>query len=416
MKLEKLVGRQKELEQLQERWHLGGSSFVVCKGRRRIGKSRLIEEFSKISGARFLEFQGLAPRDGINNNNQLDHFAEQLAENTESEVFAIQNWNQAFTLLASQITQKRTVVLLDEISWMAGNDPDFAGKLKVAWDTKFKKHRNLILVICGSVSSWIEKNILKNTDFEGRVDLTLSIEELELPHVDLFWGKRRQHISAMEKLKVLGVTGGVPKYLEEINPTQTAEQNIQRICFSPGGFLFKDFEKIFNEVFDRRAGTYRKIVEVLSDGRLTFPEISEKAKLGKSGRLLEYLNDLEMSGLVSQDYVYDIKNGKQTKLNKYRLRDNFLRFYLKYVRPHESKISKGIYQLKSLETLPNWETVMGLQFENTIQNNIHLILKALKLDPNIVQSASHYFQKAKARNKGACDIEQAIPPVSFKKS
>ncbi len=196
--------------------------------------------------------------------------------------------------------------------------------------------------------------------------------------------------------------------MEEIDPSETAEQNIQRICFSPGGFLFNDFGKIFNEVFDRRAETYRKIIEVLVDGKLALPEIAKKIRTKKGGTLLTSLNELELSGFVAKDFVYSVKDGKQMKLNKYRLKDNFLRFYLKYVKPEAEKIKKGRYRLKALELLPHWETIMGLQFQNTILANIDSVLEKLNLDPNIVVSASPYFQKKKTRNKGSCEIDLLI--------
>ena len=112
----------------------------------------------------------------------------------------------------------RTVVLLDEISWMGSRNPDFAGYLKTAWDKRLKKHDNLVLVLCGSVSSWIADNILDSTGFVGRDSLDIEVGELSLAESVKMLGGSDGHISSREIFDFLSVTGGVPKYLEEIHP------------------------------------------------------------------------------------------------------------------------------------------------------------------------------------------------------
>ena len=137
------IGRNREIKSLAEHFATGRPSFVVVKGRRRIGKSTLIQEFAK-RATEFYEFQGLAPREQMNNSDQLDAFSKQLAKQSKLPQLHIRHWSEAFSLLASVISDQPTVVLLDEISWMARHDRDFAGQLKVAWDTEFKKKPNLM--------------------------------------------------------------------------------------------------------------------------------------------------------------------------------------------------------------------------------------------------------------------------------
>lgn len=129
------------------------------------------------------------------------------------------------------------IVLLDEISWMGSRDPAFPGKLKTAWDTQFKKNDKLILVLCGSASTWIERNILSSTGFVGRVSRTLTLEELPLRDCASFWPDADGNVSPYEKAKILAVTGGIPRYLEEVDTNRSSEENIKRLCFSRGGLL-----------------------------------------------------------------------------------------------------------------------------------------------------------------------------------
>ena len=128
------------------------SSLVTCRGRRRVGKSTLVEEFARRSGARFIKIEGLRPGKKTTAADELRAFARQLARQTEAAKEPQEDWYSAFGALADQIRDKeRTVVLLDEVSWLAHGDETFADYLKIAWDNSLKKHDRLILVVCGNV-------------------------------------------------------------------------------------------------------------------------------------------------------------------------------------------------------------------------------------------------------------------------
>ncbi len=394
------IGRQHEITILKDLFQKKTASLVTVTGKRRIGKSTLIQYFSGMSMDHFFEFQGIAPRDGIENKNQLQHFSEQLALQFNLPTLELKNWNEAFSLLSNQVSGKSCLILLDEISWMASKDRDFPGKLKVAWDTQFKKNDKLILVICGSVSTWIEKNIFNDSDFMGRLSKTIKLEELSLVDSHQFWPKERRHqISTSEKCKLLSVTGGVPRYLEEIDFSKSAEENIKSLAFQKEGILFTEFEKIFNDIFNTRASTYKKLVEIISYGHRSFKEICDALKIEQNGVISGYLMDLVNAGFVKKDYRWNL-NGKVSRLSRYRLSDNYLRFYLRYVLPNQDKIQKGLMNQLSLENLPGWASIMGLQFENLILNNLPKLCELLELDANNLVSASPYFQKSTKRLAG----------------
>ena len=271
-------GREAQLEGLAALLRKKTPSLVTCRGRRRIGKSTLIREFAR-RVKRLVAIEGLPPRPGLSNRDQLQAFSQQLAQQTDLPELQLTSWPQAFQLLGSALRDEWTVVLLDEISWLGGFDPDFPGHLKTAWDTVFKNHPKFVLVLCGSVSAWIADNILENTGFVGRDSSDIVLDELPLHDCNRFWGTAAERISAAEKLAVLSVTGGVPKYLEEIDPGLSADQNIQRLCFQREGILFREFDQIFSDVFGKRAENYKSIVENLAHGSRTVSELS--AALGK---------------------------------------------------------------------------------------------------------------------------------------
>ncbi len=400
------IGREMELKTLKEHIQKRISSLIVIKGRRRIGKSRLIEEFCK-SYTHYI-FVGLPPTDKTTKQSQLDEFSNQLSLAFGIPGIKAEDWNGLFLLLAQYTQKKRVIIVFDEISWMGSADPDFLGKLKNAWDLHFKKNPKLMLILCGSASHWIEKNILSSTGFLGRISHTISLNEMPLSDCNQFFNQQGAHLSAYEKLKILSVTGGIPRYLEEIQPRYSAEENIRTLCFKKGGLLTNEFEKIFSDLFGTRNEKYKKIVRILVQNSLEYDAICEKLQISKSGNISDHLNELIISGFISRDYTWNTKNGISSKLlSKYRLKDNFLRFYLKYVESKLPEIDNNDYQFKSLQSLPGWSSIMGLQFENLVLNNKKLIHQKLNLSPDEIVVQNPYFQRQRSRQK-SCQIDYMI--------
>jgi AAA+ ATPase superfamily predicted ATPase len=402
------VGREYELAALQRLTGKTTASMVVVTGRRRIGKSRLIDEFAQRNERyRHVFISGLAPQRGITPAVQRSAFANQMQRELELPPVQHDDWLDLFVHLAKAAQASRWIVLLDEISWMGKDDCEFLPKLQLAWDRYFKRNPNLILVLCGSVSSWLEKNILSNTGFVGRVSLHLRVKELSLPSCDHFWGKARKGISFFDKLKMLSVTGGVPKYLEEIIVKDSTEENIKHLCFSPEGLLFREFDQIFSDLFCKRGPIYEKIVTTLANGPCTMAQICEKLAVTKSGVLSEYLEELSLAGFIDRDHTWDLRTRKESKLSRFRLCDNYVRFYLKYIRPNRQKIQDQRLAERPLSALPGWDTIAGLQFENLVLGNRDFIWKQCGLSASEIEMDGPFFQHATKRRQG-CQIDYLI--------
>ncbi len=401
----RFIGRHQELTELNKLFKKKAASLVVVQGRRRIGKSRLIEEFAK--NHTFYTFSGLFPTDATSLQSQLDEFSRQLTSQTGLPEISANDWSKLFLLLAEKLKTGRIIVLFDEISWMGSCDPDFLGKFKNAWDLHFKKNPALICILCGSVSVWIEENILSSTGFLGRISYRLTMDELSLPECNQFWPKAGGHVSPYEKLKILAVTGGIPRYLEEIKPSLSAEENIKDLCFMKGGPLVNEFNEIFSDLFSKENKTYKKIVKILAEKPLEIKEICEKMDVQQTGFISECLDNLKKSGFLRRDYTWQIKQGKPSKLSHYRLTDNYLRFYLKYIDKNIEKIENNEYLFKTLSSLPGFETMMGLQFENLVLKNRSLVKKILDIKPDDVVSDNPFFQRKTARFPG-CQIDYLI--------
>lgn len=396
-------GREFELQQLENFLKKPIAGMAVCCGRRRIGKSTLIQHAAR--GYPFYEFWGLSPREGITDQDQLDHFSHLIAKNFSIPKIKLNDWQEAFEMLAALTKKGPYVIFLDEISWMGGQDKDFPGKLKGVWDTQFKKNPELKLILCGSVSSWIQENILQSKGFVGRVSLTINLEELPLNQANRFWEKA-PYICSYEKFKILCVTGGIPRYLEELDPKNDAEKNIKALAFSSGGLLAGEFEKIFSDLFGKKAVEYQEIIRTLIHQSKSAEEIAGILQIDLSGNLSHKLSILKECGFLVRDYVWNEKK-RSKKLSKYRLKDNYLRFYLKYIEPKKELIDKNLYHNIDLENLADWTSIMGLQFENLVLNNLKQIIEILGISPESLYSASPYFQ-APTKTRQGCQIDLLI--------
>ena len=257
------------------------------------------------------------------------------------------------------------------------------------------------MIFSGSNSAWIEKNILNSTGFFGRISLRIHLKELPLHECQKFWGN--QAIAPFEKFKLLSVIGGIPRYLEEMQINKCAEDNIRRMCFRENGLLFNEFEEIFSDIFTSKSERYKQIVKILADKKATLSEIAEALNRKTAGDISECVDDLCKSDFVSRDYAWKIKDGKESRISVFRLKDNYLRFYLKYIEPNRKKIQSG----GKISVLPNWSIILGFQFENLVLNNLSSIYKLLKISPYDIVSAGPFLQtKTKSREK--CQIDLLI--------
>ena len=404
------LGREKELESLRLLLQKPTSSLVACRGRRRIGKSTLFKEFARRNKTELILIEGLGPRKGQTNADQLRNFGERLCAQTKGAHVIPSSWMEAFRLLGERINDRRkTVVLLDEISWMGRHEPDFPGFLKNGWDDFLKSHDNLILVLCGSVSAWIQENLLESATFGGRFSRSIVLKELPLDLCVRFWRGREKRLASREIVDVLSVTGGVPRYLEEIDPSLSADENIARMCFAEDGPLFKDFNAIFSEVFGSTTLVKADILRRLAEsGSATCSEIAERLGVERGGSLTRNLADLYEAGFVSRDDNINPTTGRKAKESRYRVCDNYARFYLKYIEPHEDEIRGGRYGFGSLAELRGWESDKGFQFENLVANHAMALIPHLHLEGTTIRSAAPFVLKGKRGEKRGVQIDLLI--------
>ena len=399
-------GRENEINDLMALWGKRSGSLVTCRGRRRIGKSTLIEVFANRSKARFIRIEGVRPKPEYSNQTELKTFARELAAQTRAEDSVPDNWLKAFIRLDREINDgERTVVLLDEASWLGHYDETFADLVKIAWDGYWSKHDRLIVVVCGSVSGWIKEHFVDNGAFFGRRSLDLVVKELPLRECVKFWGRAAGRIDTREIIDVLSVTGGVPRYLKEIIPGASASTNLERLAFRPNSILRIDFDEMFSDVITKLPTLSGKIIRALVGRPLSVAETAVAVNAGKGGKIGEALEQLEEAGLVASDVGKNPETGQAAREVKYRLKDNYARFYLRYIEPKKEIVDAGAYRFVSLEALEGWDAIMGLQFENLVLNHYPALMEPLHLGNSLIESAAPYSRRRKGDGADGLQID-----------
>ena len=399
------IGRGTELKRLRRLKELNRPSLVVVKGRRRVGKSTLIKKFSE--GSKFISISGNPPGPGVTAQDQRNEFGDQLCAQLHLPKATFQTWSDAFRFLGEQILDSETIILFDEISWMGGADPNFLGSLKTWWDQHGLQKKKLILILCGSVSTWIEENLLSSTGFVGRISLVIHLRPFSLGESIDFLQKKGFKGSTYEAFKIMSVTGGIPWYLDLINVKESAEENIYEICFSSSTQLTNEFQTIFHDLFDSKSKIYRDILQVLIDGMKSQKDIRDILNISKGGDTSKYLSHLVSAGFITDHYQWNISKKRVGKQKLYRLSDCFIRFHLKYIEPNLALIEQDTHKKTVRNLLPGWDSIIGFQIESLLLSNKSFIISSLGMDSDMIVCDNPYLQKPTTRKKG-CQIDYLL--------
>ncbi len=398
------IGRKNELDRLKALHTKKTPNLVVVKGRRRVGKSRLINFFaSSCPENRLWDFAGLAPQDGMDDQSQRNHFARRLATHLKLPPFTFQDWTDAFEHLNSHI-KSGDIILFDEISWMGSKEPGFIPKLKAWWD---KQQLPVMVVLCGSVSTWIEENILKSTAFFGRINLTITLEPLPIADADGLLRMSGFQGSDYDTYKLLSILGGIPWYLEQITPGQIVDDLIKQLCFEKDSLLVLEFDRIFHDLFNGKGTSYKKILDSLKDGMKTLADVRKITGFPHSGTLSSLMEHLIIAGFVQKQNLWSFKTNKPLKQSLYRICDPYMRFYLKLIEPQRNKIDLNGFQNTIISSLPGFEAHIGLQLEQLLLQNSNILLKSIGINPvDII--ASGPFRQSKTTTKAGCQIDYLV--------
>ncbi len=377
------IGRTQYLKTLDREWKRNKSSLIAIYGRRRVGKSTLINEFTKRKKVLF--FEGI---EGEQSATQIAHFLKQLSLQVNEPHLAdlkYSNWSDVFELL-SQIIKRfpDVVVVFDELTWMAASKTRLVSLIKLYWDQHWKQHRHCVLILCSSIASWMVKNVVKSKALYGRISHQLLVEPLQPSEVAQFIGKTR---GEQEVLQYLLCFGGIPRYLEEFDFKRSISWNIEQTCLSKSGFFYDEADKIFYNQF-KETQVYKKIFHTLLDkGPASLDALAKQAGQPTGGGFKAYLDNLQSAGII--EAIYPIHHWKVSKQAKYRLADEFLSFDGKILESIRRKLKSvaGKNPFQKWIT-PQWNAYLGYAFERFCQKNRNHIAELLEIDAQTIGASS----------------------------
>jgi AAA+ ATPase superfamily predicted ATPase len=409
------IGRESELEKITEVLNQTEASLLIVYGRRRIGKTALIENgFRKKN---LLKFEGLEKGTSAR---QREHFKEQLAsycQDPDMLKLTFKSWKDCFIVLANRIENKNCVLYFEEIQWMANYRTELISDLKYVWDNYFSKNKNLVLILCGSSPSFIIDSIISSQALYNRSQFIIHLQPFSFNEVCRYFKNQRANFEMMDLLLSVG---GVPEYLRYFKNKNSVFTNLVKNSFTKDGFFTKEEDRIFSSSFKNKS-FYKKIVDYLAlHKEASREELGTFLKLKTGGAFSKILQNLEQTGLI--EYIFPIGSAQNSKKLKYCISDNYLQFYFKFVKPKIRDIEAGRYtnSPQSALVLDNFRKWQGFAFERWCRRYHFVIAKALgfsavdyEAGPLFIPGAQiDLIFKRKDRVFTLCEIKYNTEPCS----
>lgn len=374
--MSKIVGRKKEIEELEAIYHRKQAQLVAVYGRRRVGKTFLVRELFKEQFAFY--HTGVSPlelKDASLLDSQLVAFNASLIRYGAPAVGRPQTWMEAFSrlsaLLDKEHSDKRLVVFLDEMPWMDTPRSGFISAFEHFWNGWGAGKDNLMLIVCGSATSWIQDNLINSYGgLYDRVNAEIQLQPFTLGETEQLLQTQAVTLSRYDILQLYMAVGGIPMYLSYVQPGYSLAQIVDQLYFNRKAKLKNEFERLFSSIF-RSPEHYIAVVRLLAKRRCGYSreEISRFSGIASGKSLTGILRTLEAS-----DFIECYKPFENTKRNMmYRLVDPFCLFYLSQVEGH----NRVENYWRDNENKPALSTWRGLAFENVCLKHIDKIKAAM---------------------------------------
>jgi uncharacterized protein len=373
MNKQKIIGRVPEMRKLNNILNSNEAEFLSVYGRRRIGKTFLIREFFKDE----LVFDFTGSKD-VALSVQLKNFHKEYLTRTNAqfETQVPKSWQEAFANLADYLHElssndKKIVVFIDEMPWLDTPKSGFISALEYFWNQHLSKMNQVVLVACGSASSWIRKNLINaRGGLYNRVTQRMRLSPFNLSETEQYLQSKGIKLPRLQIIELFMVLGGIPFYLKYIESGKSSTQVIDELCFRKDAPLQEEYSQLYASLF-KNSEVHEKVVEIMSSKTqgMTRQEILQETKLpnGTLSRALSELIECDFVGIY-QPF------GNKKKDSVYKLIDNFSLFYAKFMQ-EQVTTNQGVWQALSKEQ--SYKTWSGYAFENVCMQHLSQILKGL---------------------------------------
>jgi len=389
-----IVGREKEISDLNHYLKSGKAEFIALYGRRRVGKTYLITSYFKNS----FSFDTTGILEG-NKSDEMEAFYTSL-QNYGYEGPCPERWMEAFNILRSILESKtkrgRIVVFIDELPCFDTARSGFIKALDYFWNSWASRQSNFFLIVCGSATSWMVKNLVDaRGGLHNRVTHEMHLHSFSLRETELYLKAMHINWDRMSILRVFMVLGGIPYYLNMLRKDESPIRNIDRLFFGEQAELKGEYGRLYKSLF-KSPERYVSIVKALAKNKkgLTRKEIVALTNISENGHLSEILDDL-----VNCDFIryYNVA-GKESNGGFYQLIDYYTHFYFDF---GAKKVKDSEYWSHMLNT-PAQNTWYGLAFERVCMDHVPQILHSIGIDR--IQTDYYSWRSENSTPKSQIDL------------
>ena len=378
----KIIGREKEQAALKQYLNSGMPEFLVVYGRRRVGKTFLIREYFGEN----IDFYATGLANG-KKEEQLRAWNSAIKNSFGETGKDAGNWLDAFDTLRNKLEKqsksKRKVLFIDEIPWMDTQKSGFLTALEHFWNGWASGRQDIFLIICGSATSWVVKNLLKNKGgLHNRVTRRMRLLPFSLKETEAYLMDKEINLGRYRICEAYMIFGGVPYYLSLLGKGLSLPQNVDTLCFMDDGALRGEFDELYATLF-KNSDKYKKVVTALSSKTkgLTRDEIIAETGLASGGGLTQILEELELCGFIRSYPNFSLDEN----LCLYQLTDPFTLFHLRFIKGKRPKNPR--FWTANLES-PSLSAWKGFAFEQVCLSHIEQIKHALGITAISTETSS----------------------------
>ena len=328
------IGRKDELKFLEEKYQSNHGELIVIYGRRRVGKTETIKKFCKEKTHVFYTCVECPDEQ------QLKGISSRLLQTgmpAANYIKTFSDWEQAISSITEIPGKEKKILVIDEFPYMVRGNRSIPSILQKLWDENLKNY-NVMIILCGSAMSFIEKEILaEKNPLYGRATGILKMKEMDFYDAIQFV----PNYAPEEKIMTYAILGGIPHYLKQFNDKKSLQDNIQKNILTRGSILYSEVDFLLRQEL-RETGIYNVIIEAIALGNTKLNDIYQKTQIEKT-KLSVYLKNLMELGIIYREFSMDDKIKEQANVQRgiYKVADNFFRFWYAFVFPNISELESG---------------------------------------------------------------------------
>ena len=384
-----IIGRKQEQKELRRLYESDESEMVVVYGRRRVGKTYLVNQVFDSIGFIFKVtglYKSRLPQ-------QLENFNLALIEYSGKASWPKpKSWMEAFGQLKEYLkeskTGKKRVLFFDELPWMDTKGSQFLKAFEWFWNSWGSAQEDLLLIVCGSATNWIINKLFKHKGgLYNRAGTKMFLRPFTLMETEQYLQKQGIEMERYDIAQVYMMMGGIPYYLKQLEPGRTLADNIDNCFFKTNGKLWDEFDNLYETLF-AESEIYVRIVEALASKRigLTREEIIRLAKLTDNGKTSKAMKDLVKCGFVRSYQYY----GRKTKTQTFQLADFYTLFYFKFIKDNYGQDEH--FWTHMLDN-PQKNAWLGYGFEQLIKDHIEQVKRALGIGSVLTHESSWFIEQ-----------------------